>query len=51
MLGRSYKIGRHMGRMGMDTSQRMTNRAEVGFGMVGTLSIIILVLMVIVLFT
>lgn len=51
MFGRSYKIGRHMGRMTFDSRQRMSNRAEVGLGMIGTLSIVILVLMVIVLFT
>ena len=36
-MGRSYRAGRHMGRMGQDSSMRMTNRAEVGFGMVGVL--------------
>jgi len=35
MLGRSYKIGRHIGRMTLDSRQRMTNSAEVGLGMVG----------------
>jgi hypothetical protein len=35
VMGRSYKAGRHMGRMSQDSSMRMTNKAEVGFGMVG----------------
>lgn len=50
MFGRAYKAGRHMGRMGMDSSQRMSNRAEVGFGMVGTASIIALAVILIALF-
>ena len=45
--GRSYRAYRHTGRMTRDPSMRMTNKAEVGFGMVGTLSMIILVLIVI----
>jgi hypothetical protein len=35
VMGKSYKAGRHMGRMSQDSSMRMTNKAEVGFGMVG----------------
>ena len=35
VMGRSYKMGRTMGRMSQDSSMRMTNKAEVGFGMVG----------------
>jgi len=35
VMGRSYQIGRTMGRMSQDSSMRMTNKAEVGFGMVG----------------
>lgn len=50
MYGKSYKIGRQMGRIGMDSRQRMTNRAEVGFGMVGTISIIVLFLLVLAVF-
>ena len=46
VMGRSYKAGRHMGRMGQDPSMRMTNKAEVGFGMVGTLSLIILAIII-----
>ena len=51
MFGRAYDFHRHTGRMTLDTRQRMSNRAEVGFGMVGTLSIIILVLIIITLFS
>jgi hypothetical protein len=50
MWGKAYKVDRHMGRMGMDSRQRMTNRAEVGFGMVGTASIIALVVIMVVIF-
>lgn len=50
MWGKSYQVGRHMGRIGMDSRQRMTNRAEVGFGMVGTASIIALIVILVVLF-
>jgi hypothetical protein len=42
VMGRSYKAGRHMGRMGQDSSMRMTNKAEVGFGMVGMAGMILL---------
>jgi hypothetical protein len=42
VMGRSYKAGRHMGRMNQDSSIRMTNKAEVGFGMVGIFFIVIL---------
>lgn len=41
MWGRSYKAGRHMGRMGLDSRQRMTNRAEVGMGCAGLIGIAI----------
>lgn len=51
MFGRAYRAGRHMGRMTFDSRQRMSNRAEVGLGMIGTLSIVILVLMFLALFT
>ena len=50
MFGRAYDFHRHSGRMTMDTRQRMTNRAEVGFGMVGTISIIVLFLLVLAVF-
>ena len=46
MFGRSYKIGRHMGRMGMDSNQRMTNRAEVGMGCVGLIGIAMVFLLI-----
>jgi hypothetical protein len=50
MWGRAYKVDRHMGRMSMDSRQRMTNRAETGFGMVGTASLIILFILMVVIF-
>ncbi len=50
MWGKAYKVDRHMGRMSMDSRQRMTNRAEVGFGMVGTISIIVLFLLALAVF-
>ena len=50
MWGKSYKVGRHLGRMGQDSSMRMTNRAEVGFGMVGVASLLIILLMIIAVF-
>lgn len=46
MFGRAYDMHRHTGRMTRDPSMRMTNKAEVGFGMVGTLSLIILFLII-----
>ena len=46
MWGRAYDMHRHTGRMVRDPSMRMTNKAEVGFGMVGTLSLIILALII-----
>jgi len=47
VMGRSYRAGRHMGRMGQDSSMRMTNRAEVGFGMVGMLGFAFILLLII----
>ncbi len=47
MIGRSYKMGRTMGRMSQDSSMRMTNKAEVGFGMVGVLGMGIIILLII----
>jgi len=47
VMGRSYKAGRHMGRMSQDSSMRMTNKAEVGFGMVGMLAMGIVILLII----
>jgi hypothetical protein len=46
MWGKAYDAHRHTGRMTRDPSMRMTNKAEVGFGMVGTLSLIILALII-----
>lgn len=37
---------RHTGRMTRDPRMRNSNKAEVGFGMVGTLSLIILALFI-----
>jgi hypothetical protein len=45
MWGKAYDMHRHTGRMTRDPSMRMTNKAEVGFGMVGTLSLIILAIL------
>lgn len=50
MWGRAYQADRHMGRMGMDSRQRMSNKAEIGFGKVGTMSVIILLLLMLFLF-
>lgn len=47
MWGKAYDFHRHSGRMTSDPRMRMSNKAEVGFGMVGTLSLIILFLIVI----
>jgi len=44
VMGRSYKAGRHMGRMSQDPTMRMTNKAEVGFGMVGLFFIVLIFL-------
>lgn len=41
--GRAYRFHRHTGRMMRDSSMRMTNRAEVGFGMVGVMFFFVLV--------
>lgn len=43
-MGKSYQVYRHTGRMVQDSSMRMSNRAEVGFGLVSVLSLFILVL-------
>jgi hypothetical protein len=37
---------RHTGRMTSDPRMRMSNKAEVGFGMVGTLSLFILAIII-----
>lgn len=34
MWGKSYKMGRTIGRAGMNTDIRMNNRAEAGMGLV-----------------
>jgi len=47
VMGRSYKMGRTMGRMSQDSSMRMTNKAEVGFGMVGMVALGIIALLMI----
>lgn len=46
MFGRAYRAGRHMGRMGMDSSQRMSNRAEVGMGCVGLIGVAMVFLLI-----
>jgi hypothetical protein len=50
VMGKSYKAGRHMGRMSQDSSMRMTNKAEVGFGMVGMFVLAMFVLVIVGLF-
>lgn len=50
MWGRAYDFQRHTGHMTMDSRQRMTSRAEVGFGMIGTASLIILFLLALAVF-
>ena len=40
MLGKSYMMGRHLGRISQDHSMRMSNRAEVGLGMIGLIAIL-----------
>ena len=47
VMGRSYKAGRTLGRVGLDSSMRMTNKAEVGFGLVGVIVMGIIVLVII----
>jgi len=50
MWGRSYQVGRQLCRIGMDDSQRMTNIAEAGVGMIGVASLIILFLIILAVF-
>lgn len=47
MYRKMNMVHRHTGRMTGDPRMRMSNRAEVGFGMVGTLSLIILFLIIV----
>lgn len=47
VMGRSYQMGRQLGRMSQDSSMRMTNRAEVGFGMVGMFMLAMFILIMI----
>jgi hypothetical protein len=46
MYRKMNKVHRHTGRMTRDPSMRMSNRGEVGFGMVGTLSLFILAIII-----
>jgi hypothetical protein len=41
MYRKMNRVHRHTGRMTRDPRMRNSNRAEVGFGMVGTLSLIL----------
>ena len=50
MWGRAYDFQRHTGHMTMDGRQRMTNRAETGFGCVGMIGIGIVFLLVLAVF-
>ena len=50
MWGRAYDMHRHTGRMVRDPSMRMTNKAEVGFGMVGLMGMAIIFLLVLAVF-
>ena len=45
MWGKAYDMHRHTGRMTRDPSMRMTNKAEVGFGMVGVAGLALVVLL------
>jgi hypothetical protein len=47
VMGRSYKQGRTIGRMGMSSDVRPSNRAEVGLALPGIIGIIILFFIVI----
>jgi hypothetical protein len=47
MWGRAYDFHRHTGRMTQDPTMRMTNRAEVGFGVVGLTFLLIILLVMI----
>ena len=47
MWGKAYDMHRHTGRMVRDPGMRMSNRAEVGFGMVGIFTLIILFLIIV----
>lgn len=46
MFGASYRAGRHMGRMTLDSRQRMSNRAEVGMGCVGLIGVAMVFLLI-----
>ena len=50
MWGKAYDMHRHTGRMVRDPSMRMTNKAEVGFGMVGLIGMAIIFLLVLAVF-
>ena len=43
MFGKAYDFHRQTGHMTMDTRQRMTNRAEVGLGMVGMFGLLFVI--------
>lgn len=47
VMGRSYKMGRTIGRAGMNNDIRMSNKAEVGFGVVGLTFLLIILLVMI----
>lgn len=47
MWGKAYDFHRHSGRMMLDSRMRMSNRAEVGLGMVGMFTLIILFLIIV----
>lgn len=40
--GKTYRAYRHTGRMTSDPSMRMSNRAEVGFGIVGVMFLLVM---------
>ena len=50
MWGKAYDMHRHTGRMVRDPSMRMTNKAEVGFGMVGLIGMAIIFLLALAVF-
>lgn len=42
-MGKAYKHGRTIGRAGMNTDIRMTNKAEAGFGMAGMIGFVLVI--------
>ena len=49
MLGKSYKMGRTIGRAGMNHDIRMSNRAEAGLGMASMIGFVLVIAVVLIL--